>query len=121
MIETFVAASNAYGRMFMSKYWKKDLTVSKFKAFLAIVIYAGLTKYPDRKLMFSTGIYGSQFVRNLMCETRFTQILKAWHYIDYTQFTAQQLNQNKADDPFWPVKTFVQALARTFERTIHGY
>jgi hypothetical protein len=69
--------------------------------------------------MFSTGIYGSQFVRNLMCETRFTQILKAWHYIDYTQFTAQQLNQNKADDPFWPVKTFVQALARTFERAFN--
>jgi hypothetical protein len=50
MIETFVAASNAYGRMFMSKYWKKDLTVSEFKAFLTIVIYAGLTKYPDQNL-----------------------------------------------------------------------
>jgi hypothetical protein len=96
MIGTFVTASNAYGRMFMSKYLKEDLTVSEFKAFLAIVIYGGLTKYPDRNLMFSTGIYGSQFIRNLMCETRFTQILNAWHYIDYTQFTAQQLNQNKA-------------------------
>lgn len=119
MIQTFVSATNAYGRTFMSKYWKKDLTASEFKAFLAIVIYSGLVKFPDRDVMFSSGIYGSQFVRNLMTETRFSQILKAWHYIDYTQFTVEQLNQNKSADPFWPVKSFVQALARTFERAFN--
>ena len=50
-----------------------------------------------------------------MTESRFSALLRAWHYEDYTEYTANDLKEFKKTDPFWLVKRFVTLIARYFE------
>lgn len=38
-------------------------------------------------------------------------ILRAWHYTDYTGLSAEEIKAFKAEDPFWAVRAFTEALA----------
>jgi hypothetical protein len=46
-----------------------------------------------------------------MQRDRFEQILKAWHYEDYSQYSAEEIIQHKKDDPFWSVDAICKDLS----------
>ena len=48
VFETFVAATNAFGRRYYSSAWK-NVTVAEFKAFIAICLALGYVKYTNRE------------------------------------------------------------------------
>lgn len=112
VVATFVEASNAYGRKFING-WKKDLTKSEFKIFIAVILIMGVVKYPNRKTAFDK-TYGNDLIRTFMSHDRFTQLLRAWHFEDYTIHTPDELKEYRKKDPFWPVKSFVVLLAGSF-------
>ena len=113
MLETFVTATNAYVEVHLIRGWKK-LDLPEFKAFLGIVIHLGIIHYPSRKHIWSTGPSGSVFIRKIMSKDRFEQILKCWHYRDYSRYTEAEILEGKASDPFWPVAEFCDLLANQF-------
>jgi hypothetical protein len=43
-------------------------------------------------------------------------ILKAWHYTDYAQYTAEEIVTLKQADPFWPVASLEEDLNVVFGR-----
>ena len=45
---------------------------------------------------------------------RFEQILKAWHYENYMEYTAEEIKQLKALDPFWPIASLEKDLNARF-------
>ena len=47
---------------------------------------------------------------------RFEMIMRAWHYVDYAQYTAEEIKQNKQADPFWPVSSLEEDLNVVFRR-----
>ena len=49
-----------------------------------------------------------------MSNMRFEQILKAWHYENYTEYTAEEIKQLKALDPFWPIASLEKDLNARF-------
>ena len=53
---------------------------------------------------------GSKFVRSVMTYNRFEMILKAWHYVDYAHYSAEEIKLNKNADPFWPVAALEEDL-----------
>ena len=60
---------------------------------------------------------GNPFTRTVMMTNneRFEQILKAWHYENYTtEYTAEEIRQLRAFDPFWTVASLEKGLERKF-------
>jgi hypothetical protein len=41
-------------------------------------------------------------------------ILRAWHYVDYGNYTAEEIKENKQKDPFWPIAELESDLNETF-------
>lgn len=117
ILDTFLSATNAYGFNFI-KDWTL-LGLAEFKAFLSIILVLGLYKFPSRKCAFEKTIYGCQFANRLMNLGRFNNILRAWHYEDYTKYSEDNLKQAKKNDPFFPVKAFLVLLAQSFERAFN--
>ena len=88
---------------------------SELAAFLGIGIYMGLIKYNgDRRKLWENTWKGNLFVRSVMTYARFEQILKAWHSTNYSDYTAEEIKQNKQLDPFWPIADLERALNTSF-------
>ena len=113
IMQKMLTATNAYGRIYVSG-WKKDADIDELNAFMAIVLFLGLIGYPSRKDLFGTGPCKNEYVRSIMHRERFEQMLHAWHYEDYSRYTAQQIIQLKKDDPFWPVTAFNKDITARF-------
>ena len=113
IMEKMLTATNAYGNLYI-RGWKKDADMDELNAFLGIVLFMGLIGYPSRKDLFSLGPCRNDFVRSVIQRDRFEQLLHAWHYEDYSQYSAQQIINNKKDDPFWPVTAFCNDIRARF-------
>ena len=75
----------------------------------------GLLKYGgERRKLWENSWKGNLFVRSVMSHARFEQILKAWHSTDYADYTAEEIKNLKAADPFWPVAELERELNVTF-------
>ena len=113
IIDKFVTATNAYGNFSGSQSWK-DTDTSEMKAFIGVILYLGICKYPSRKMAWSVS-EGSAKLRGLMSRNRFEQILTAWHFVDFTHLSKQQMEELKRNDPFWAASDFVRDLTEQFE------
>ena len=113
IMQKMLTATNAYGRIYVSG-WKKDADMDELNAFLGIVLFLGLIGYPSRKDLFGLGPCRNDYVRSIMHRERFEQLLHAWHYEDYSKYTAQEIIQNKKEDPFWPVTAFNKDITARF-------
>ena len=114
IVHKMITATNAYGRLYV-KGWKKDLDVPEFHAFLGIILFLCFIGYPSRKELFGLGHCRNDYVRSIMQRDRFEQLLKAWHYEDYSQYSADEILHHKAEDPFWPVDALCIDLASRFQ------
>ena len=115
MIQKFVTATNNFAVVTRMKDWT-PMPVDEFNAFLGIVLYLGIVSYPTRDHVWDSSFKGSRFVRSIMSQVRFEQILHAWHYTDYSQLSAEKLKMVKADDPFWAVREFTEELVDKCQR-----
>lgn len=115
ILEAFVTATNYWGRNYFTRYWRKDLDVAEFKAFLAIIFEMGIVKYPNRDVAFENTDHGNAFARSLMSKNRFDKILRCWRFEDYSQTTAATRNELRVASPFWAAKAFIVLVATAFE------
>lgn len=113
IMQKMLTATNAYGNLYV-RGWKKNADIHELNAFLGIVLFMGLIGYPSRKDLFGLGPCRNDFVRSVIQRDRFEQLLHAWHYEDYSQYTAQEIIHHKKDDPFWPVTAFCSDIRARF-------
>ena len=113
MLDSFITATNAYANVRLIRRWK-PLDLPEFKAFLAIIIHLGIINYPSRRHIWSRGPSGSVFIRKIMSKDRFEQILKCWHYRNYSAYSEAEIIEGKALDPFWQVSEFCTLLSDQF-------
>lgn len=110
IIGCFIAASNAYGEYVVKKW--TTLTIAEFKSFLAIIIYFGVVKYPKRSMPWQKkGKYSNPWVRSVMKEYRFEQILKCWHWTDTSLLSEKERKLKNKQHCFWTVSLFLEMLA----------
>lgn len=115
IMKAFVAATNYWGRTYHQRYWKKDIDVAEFKAFLAIVFEMGVNKYSNREVAFQNSDHSSTFIKSLMTKTRFNEIMMCWRYEDYSKTTSAMRTQQKLTSPFWRAKGFITLVATAFD------
>lgn len=82
IMETFVISINAYANLFYSRYWTKNVDLSEFKAFLAIILQLGVVKFPNREVAWEDTVHGNRFIRQLMTQDRFNQIIRCYRSDD---------------------------------------
>ena len=116
VLSVFVAATNSYASAHQKTgKSKQPVTVAEFKAFLALVLFFGLIKFPSRGDAFR-GDFAHPFVTKLMTAGRFAFIFRNWHWMDYTAFgTPAEVSAKKKKDPMWAVKSLVKLLATSFK------
>lgn len=118
VVEKMCQATSSFGRLYV-KRWTKPITIDEFHAFLGLVIHLGLISYTGlRQKLWENSWKGNQFVRAVMTYNRFEMILRAWHYMDYGEYTAEEIKQNKKNDPFWPVAALEEALNVIFRNNL---
>ena len=101
-----LAATNSYGRLYV-KRWTTEISPAELQAFLGLIIHLGLINHTGvREKLWENSWKGSKFCRSVMTYNRFEMIMRAWHYVDYAQYTNEETKQNKQADPFWPVAAF---------------
>ena len=106
IVENFVTATNAYSNFSGSASWK-DTDTSEMKALFGVILYLGICRCPFRQMAWSIS-EGSAKLRGFMSRNRFEQILSAWHYVDLTTLSKQQMEELKQNDPFWASSDFVR-------------
>jgi hypothetical protein len=110
-------ATNSFGRLYVKRW--SDITGALFQAFLGLIIHLGLINYTGvRPKLWENSWKGNQFVRSVMTYNRFETILKAWHYEDYGLYTAEEIKENKKNDPFWPVAALERDLNELFHNNM---
>ena len=114
VVGTFVASTNVYGNLYVTGW--TELTAEEFKAFLSVIIYFGYIKYASRDVAFERGEFGSPFVRRLFTLARFNNILRAWHWEDYSATDDAQRTVLKKKDPFWIIQSFAVSLSEAFAK-----
>jgi hypothetical protein len=81
ILNQFISATNSWGRNNTKGNKWKDVDQTEFLTFLAIFLHLGVVKYPRRNMPWMrTGKYSSPWVRSMMYEHRFEQLLRAWHW-----------------------------------------
>ena len=115
IINSFVTATNSFGAMYFRNSWR-NVSAAEFKAFIAIIICLGYVQFPRREVAFDqeSGL-GCKFIYKLMSEDRFSQVLRAWHYENVSDYTADEITANKQADAFWAVTNFSELLSNAFE------
>jgi len=99
MLGIFVAATNAYGQFNIARW--NTVTIQEFKSFLAIVLYLGVVKYPKRSMPWQRkGKYSSPWVRSVMKEYRFEQILRCWHWTDTSNISDRERKRRNKENSF---------------------
>ncbi len=113
----FVNSTNSFGKLFLNKW--KDTILSEFMIFFAIILSLGIMRFPNRDIIWESVNFGSSWIRNLMTQRRFSDLLRAWHYEDYSKYTSNEIGELKKRDPFWSVKTISKIIANAFQNVFH--
>ena len=120
LLEKMRVATSSYGRLYI-KRWTKEVSFDEMQAFLGLVIHLGLINSTGyRQQLWENTWKGNQFVRSVMTYSRFEMILKAWHYVDYAKYTAEEIKENKRGDPFWPVASLEGELNEIFRNKMNA-
>ena len=104
-MDKFVNSTNQFGSQHYKSKWQ-HLDVSDFQVFLAICFMFGLVQ-TDREMAFRDKQLGCKFMQDLMTYDRFSQILRAWHWEDFTNLTKQENLELRQNSPFYQVESFV--------------
>jgi hypothetical protein len=117
IINTFIAATNSYAQNTAKKGWK-PLTANRFLKFLAMILYMGLVKMPERRRSYFSKdeLYRIPFVSTLISGNQFENILSCWHWEDTSQLTQQERTvRAKKLNGFWQTDGFTNQLAQNFQ------
>ena len=116
ILEQFVDSSNAYAAAKIPKAeWKQDITTFEMLTFLGIILYLGIIKYPSMEDAWSSDVaVGHPYLRSAMQFRRFKQILRSWHWVDTSIYSAEERKQMNKESPFWAVEEFVSKLSDRF-------
>lgn len=117
IMNTFVTNTNKYGVKLHGKSWK-NVIVSELWVFFVIVLFSGMYKVPNRRLMWddTSGKFASKFVKSLMTRTRFEDLLRCLHWKDSSQYSVDQIKQMNGEDSFWRVSELTNMLATRFQQ-----
>jgi len=81
---------NVFGHAYV-KMWT-NLSLSELAAFLGLIVHMGLINYTGiRCKLWQNTRKGNLFARTVMTNERFEQILKAWHYENYSEYTEEKI------------------------------
>ena len=112
IIEAFVSATNSFGSYITPRNRWKPIDSDEFKEFLAIVLHMGVVKYPHRSFAWRKDPkYGNPWVRSLMHEHRFNQILMCWWWVDRSSMSKQDIDAQNRSNSFWSVQGFLDMMA----------
>lgn len=111
-MDKFVNSTNQFGSQHYKSKWQ-HLDVSDFQVFLAIYFMFGIVQ-TDREMSFRDKQLGCKCMQDLMTYDRFSQILRAWHWEDFTNLTKQEKLELRQNSPFYQVESFVDELNSVF-------
>ena len=117
IMSEFVNSTNSFGKLFLNKW--KDTIMSEFMIFFAIILSLGIMRFPNRDIIWESVNFGSSWIRNLMTQRRFSDLLRAWHYEDYSKYTSNEIGELKKRGPFWSVKRISSLIANSFQNVFN--
>lgn len=122
ILNQFIYATNSWGRRNTRGNRWKDVDTTEFLTFLAIILHLGVVKYPRRGMPWmKTGKYSSPWIRSMMYEHRFEQLLRAWHWTDTSELSQKEREDRNKDNCFWSVQGFLDTLSDNFLEWYNPY
>lgn len=115
IIDKFINSTNSHGIAEVGDTFM-NITPLEYHRFIAIIFYMGINQLPERRMYWRSSIFQNNFVRNLMTERRFEQIIRFWHYEDTSKVTQAQRAANNRRDGFWTVQEKLTKLNNNFQR-----
>ena len=119
--DTFVKVMNVYGQSYYANRQRfQQLTLAEFYKFLALIMYGGLIKVPQFRLLWSrvapyAMLYGRDMIKAVMSAHRFRQLWRCFHYVDATQLTPEQRTAWNRRDGFWSVTDYLAHLSKRWK------
>jgi hypothetical protein len=117
IINTFITATNSFAADSHRQSWK-PLNAEEFNVFLAVIIWFGVNRLPDRQMAWvsSRNPFYNFFVSTCMSRTRFNDIMACWHWQNNFNMPNEERRQLNRANGFWSVQEFVDSLDESFKR-----
>ncbi len=118
VLDKFVTETNIYGRKTNASW--KDTDKSELMRLFAVVLYLGLYKIPNVRLLWGLPstlvgkLYGRDFVRKCMSYNRFKSLMWCLHYTNVAVPSGNSQASSQPSDPFASVTPFLEALSTKF-------
>lgn len=117
IVESFISATNAYGRQNYGSTWGADISIDDFNKFVAITLHIGICPPPAVKHLWQTnGRFYNKYVSKLMGYNKYLRINVALHYVDVTRLTTEEKKEKNKEDPFWLVTPYIIRLNTLFRK-----
>lgn len=117
IINTFITATNNFAADSERVRWF-PVTTEEFYIFLAMIIWFGINRLPDRAMAWASGRnpFSNIFISTCMSRHRFNDIMSCWHWQNNFNMTDEERRQRNRANGFWSVQQFIDALDESFLR-----
>jgi hypothetical protein len=122
IVQQFVDETNKYAAAEEEQMLTANpVDVEEFWRFLAVCVFMGVVRLPERALYWSNDPnYGQKYAKERISAKRFDAIMRCWHWEDMHGLNAAELKARKDADPFYKAGSFLDALAAFPRRVSSG-
>lgn len=103
--------TNNYAKLNGRNKWTK-LETSELDCFLGVIFYMGIIQLSERSNYWDSTVFHQPWVNDKMTLERFSDILICLHFVDMSNLTAADRENNKKNDSFWIIRPFFELLSK---------
>ena len=122
IVGTFLEVMNVFKNRRNQKRRSTDWTADDFWAFLGLILYFGVVKYPQRGMPWQDDpMLSDEFVQSVMSHRQFDTMVNCFRYTDTTRLTERERKEKNREDGFWTVQSFLTRISDNFLKQYKPY
>ena len=112
IVRTTLEVINTFKNRRIAKRPAEDWTADNLWAFMGLILYFGVVKYPQRGMSWQGDrMLSDEFVQSAMYLRKFNPMLSCFRHADATRAPERERKEKSREDGFWTVQNFLTLLS----------
>jgi len=115
IVRTTLEVINTFKNRTIAKRPAEDWTADNLWAFMGLILYFGVVKYPQRGMSWQGDrMLSDEFVQSAMYLRKFNPMLSCFRHADATRAPERERKEKSREDGFWTVQNFLTLLSDNY-------
>ena len=115
IVRTTLEVINTFKNRRSTKRPAEDWTADNLWAFMGLILYFGVVKYPQRGMSWQGDrMLSDEFVQSAMYLRKFNPMLSCFRHADATRAPERERKEKSREDGFWTVQNFLTLLSDNY-------